>query len=93
MSLCVSPDPRIPLADLCSAAENDGDGPLQHAEAYRGLLVALLAALDEEIERAPERWPAIDPERTLLHQLHRLAPEEIRALALRLARREGVGAL
>lgn len=92
VALCTSEDPRIPLADLCAAAESEASGPLPHAAAYRELLAALLELLDQRVQRDPSAWPGIDPERTLLHQLHHLRAEEVRALARELARRLRVGA-
>lgn len=87
------PDPRLALVELLDAAEAGEEGVLgglPHGEAYTELLADLLECLDEDLERDPGRWPSLDPERTLLHQLHALAPEELRGLALRLAKREGL---
>ena len=93
VALCVADDPRLPLVDVLQAAETQDDGPLPHAGAYRELLADLLALLEAGVMRGDEEWRTLDPERTLAHQLHQLAPEALRALALELAAREHVGAL
>lgn len=93
VALCESQDPRVPLVELLLAAESTEDGPLPHGAAYRELLADLVRTLDERIEAEPERWPAIARDRTLVHQLHRLAPAGVREVALALAKKKGVGAL
>ncbi len=85
--LCSVPDPRIPLADTVDAASNGG-GITPHGPAYRRLLVDLLEVLDGDLES----YPGIDGEHFLVHQLHHLGAEEVRALARELARRKGMDA-
>jgi hypothetical protein len=46
--------------------------------------------LDERIAAKPSDFPEIDPDRTFVHQLHRLPPESLRELALRLAKKKGM---
>jgi hypothetical protein len=59
---------------------------LPHGAAYRELLEDFVRVLDEERERDPAAWSVLDPSRTLVHQLHHLAPEQVRTVALLLAR-------
>ncbi len=89
-ALCVVPDPRTVLAETLSLAEAREIAVLPHAEAYATLVRDLLVELDRRLTEEPERWPALDPRAYLAHQLHRLAPQEVRALALALAEREGL---
>ena len=92
-ALCELPDPRLSLAEVLDAVERADPaslGGLPHGEAYTELVIDLLGLLDREVERHPERWPALDPDRTLLHQLHLLEASEITDLARELARREGL---
>lgn len=90
VSLCSSKDPRLPLVSVLRSAESGGGEVTPHASAYRELLADLLEALDEDVESRPAQWPEIDPDHVLAHQLHRLAPESVRRLARKLARREGL---
>jgi hypothetical protein len=90
VALCAAPDPRVPLVSVLAAGEGRGAGVTPHGDAYRELLVDLLAELDRQIESAPQRWPEIDGDRVLAHQLHVLGPERVRALANALAGREGL---
>jgi hypothetical protein len=85
VALCEAADPRQPLADCLSAAERTG-GVLAHGDAYRELVEDLLAVLFDE----REAFPVLDPRRPFLHQLHLLAPEEVRAAGRSVARREGL---
>ncbi len=92
-ALCELSDPRLSLAEVLDAvdrADPDSLGGLPHGEAYTELVIDLLALLDHEVERHPERWTSLDPDRTLLHQLHLLEPSEITELARELAVREGL---
>jgi tetratricopeptide (TPR) repeat protein len=90
VALCVAEDPRVPLVSVLGAADGSGPSLTPHASAYRDLLVDLLAELDRAVEFEGERWKGLDPDRVLVHQLHRLTPEELRELALRTARRNGL---
>lgn len=90
VSLATVPDPRLPLVDLLEAAAVDARIETVHAHAYRKLLADLLVAWNEALERDPKAWPAVRRDCYLMYQLHRLAPEEVRALAMVLARREGL---
>lgn len=90
VALCAAPDPRITLAQTLEAAESDGGGRTAHTAGYSELTEDLLLVLDDALAADASEWPEIDPERTLLHQLHRLPKERVRELALRLAEREGM---
>ena len=90
VALCEASDPRVPLVDVLEGAEAGEDGVTPHAAAYGALARDLLVELDARLEREPERWSALDPRARLVHQVHRLAPEEVRELALALARRRGL---
>jgi len=90
VALCESPDPRVPLVSVLGAGDSSGPSITPHADAYRELLADLLAELDRCIEREPSAWPELDPDRVLVHQLHHLAPERVRELARRTARRAGL---
>jgi hypothetical protein len=90
VALCEAPEPRIPLSDILRAAERVDDGVTPHARAYRRLLADFLDELDREMDAEPEAWTAIDSNRVLVQELHRLAPEQIRIIARKLARVEGL---
>ena len=89
-AMCEVADPRLPLVELLDTLDTDGATSLPHPAAYGALLSDLLELLDRKLENNPERWPALSPDHRLLHQLHRLRPDEVRFLALELARREGL---
>ncbi len=80
-AMCVVEDPRLPLVAVLAAGDSNGPSLTPHAAAYRELLADLLARLDADLERDAKRWPALDPDRVLAHQLHRLGPEDVRRLA------------
>ncbi|MBL8863429.1 MAG: hypothetical protein JNK02_15665 [Planctomycetes bacterium] len=84
-ALCVAPDPRLALVQVLESAES-GPGPTPHGAAYARLLADLLLILDARVAAGAQG--VIDPTRTLAHQLHRLGPEELRAVAVDLARRK-----
>jgi hypothetical protein len=88
-ALCVAPEPRIVLASILSVAESGG-GVTPHPAGYRDLLGDLVALLDRELADHPERWPQLDPDRLLVHQLHRIEPSQVRELGRLLARRKGL---
>ena len=90
VAMAVIPEPRLALADLLDAAGARGSGGLEHGPAYRELLEDFLDELDGRVAADPAAWPAISREHTLLHQTHRLDPDEVRSIALELARREGL---
>lgn len=87
VALCEAPEPRWVLAQVLDALEG-GDGV--HARAYRRLAEELVAELDRALAEDPRAYPALDPGRTLVHQLHHLAPRDVRRVALGLARRLGL---
>ena len=89
-ALCVTADPRLPLVDMLQAAENGGASQLPHTRAYADLLGDFLEELDEQLTNDPAAWPELDPTRLLGQQLHFLAPERIRQVALVLAQRRGL---
>ena len=86
-AMCASPDPRLALVEVLWLVEDLqrglARGEYPHAEGYRELLGGLL-------EHLPEAAPGLDAERALCHQLHRVAPEELRRAALALAREWGL---
>jgi len=91
VALCDAPDPRIALAQALDAAESGpGAGLTPHSAAYTQLLHDLLATLDSTLRRDAHSFPGLDPARTLGQQLHRLGPEEVRALARHLAHAQGL---
>jgi hypothetical protein len=90
VAICDAKDPRAPLAQALDAVEGEGLGSSAHAGGYQNLLKDFVGVLDARLEEKPHAFPEIDPSRTLVHQLHRLAPEEVRAVARRLAREKGL---
>lgn len=90
IALATVPDPRLALDNLLEAAAVDARIPTVHAHAYRRLLAAVLAEWNARLEADPAAWPQVDRDAYLLHQLHRLAPQELRHIAVEVARREGL---
>ena len=90
VALAEAPDPRLPLVSILGAAEGGTGGVTPHASAYRELLRDLLATLDRELQREPEAWSGIDRDHVLVHQLHFLTPSQLRKLARKQARSEGL---
>lgn len=90
VALCELEDPRFALVDLLDAAEIPRASAGAHARAYSQLLGEFLVELDRQMDRDAEAFGALDRSRTLVHQLHRLSPAQVRVLALELARRSGV---
>ncbi|MFT5475531.1 MAG: tetratricopeptide (TPR) repeat protein [Planctomycetota bacterium] len=88
VALCELPDPRLAWAEILQAAES-GDDVTPHAAAYTRLLRNLLEEAQRAWRRDPLAWPELDPDRMLVHQVHHLRPEKLRALALAVARRHG----
>ncbi|MEZ6013563.1 MAG: hypothetical protein R3F49_00485 [Planctomycetota bacterium] len=90
VALACVPDPRLAWVDLLDAAERTdaGSAITPHAAGYRRLLGRLLERLSHELDTGD--WPELDPERRLVDQLHRIAPEHLRALAVREARARGL---
>jgi hypothetical protein len=78
-------DPRVPLAQVLDGVQG-GFGATPHAAGYARLLADLLDVLDRSVQAGA--LPRLDRDRTLVHQLHRLAPDEVRAIARELARRK-----
>jgi len=89
-ALCVTADPRLPLVDMLQAAEDGGTSALPHTRAYADLLGDFLEELDKQLSSDPAAWPELDPLRALGQQLHLLAPERVRQVALVLAERRGL---
>lgn len=85
--LAEAADPRIPLAQILDAAEGGGNGITPHAAGYARLLDDLLGVVDELAAKGDGAFARLDRERTLVHQLHALAPEDVRRAARELARR------
>ena len=86
-ALCVVADPRLVLVQLLRLVEEreqvGSSGVYPHADGYAWMLKQLLL----ELKGNPR---GLDPKRSLLHQLHRLDPEDLRAAALVLAEAEGL---
>jgi hypothetical protein len=86
-AMAVVQDPRLGLAQILRMVEarerTRGATVHPHAEGYEWLLKKILL----ELKRNPR---GLDPSRSLLHQLHLLAPEELAAVCLLLAEEEGL---
>jgi hypothetical protein len=91
VALCTASDPRVPLVEILRAVEMGGS-LTPHAAGYGSILEGLLREIDRDLAEDPERWPELDPDRMIAHQLHRIGPGRLRGLGLRLARREGLSA-
>ncbi len=72
-AIAEGPTPRAAFADCCSRLGGSGPHARGYTEIVQGVVDAILAA--------PERYPAIDPQRVVVQQLHRLGDGQIRALA------------
>lgn len=90
VALCSIPDPRLALVDLLEAAAATQDSGLGHGPAYRDLLSDLIAELDGRLLQDPSRYPRLSLDHSLMHQLHLVSPEELRALGTRVAEGEGL---
>jgi hypothetical protein len=84
-ALACARDPRLPLAQVLDGVQGGSD-LTAHTQGYERLLADFLRTLDAELARGA--FPAIARDRTLLHQLHRLSAEDVRAVATALARRK-----
>lgn len=89
IALCEVPDPRIALVDLLAAAEAGGRGVTAHAGAYAELCERMFVLIQERAEAGlgPKSW---DSAAFVGHQVHLLGREDVRAVALELAGREGL---
>jgi hypothetical protein len=88
-ALAAAPEPRLVLAEILDALEVHPAERSVHGRAYANLAQDLIDGLDRALVRG-ELFSGIDPQCTLLHQLHRLDVVDLRRLALELARREGL---
>jgi hypothetical protein len=81
-----------PRALILRTADRSGLGRsiLPHGTAYAELLRDLIDELDGALQSDPGAWPEIHPTHTLVHQLHHLSPDQVRDLALAIARDEGL---
>jgi len=82
-ALAVVSDPRLPLAQVLDGVEGGFDAT-PHAAGYARLLGDFLDVLDVRVQAG--ELPHLAPDRTLAHQLHLLSAEDVRAIALRVAR-------
>ncbi len=71
--------PRASFAVCCSM--------LGHRDVHARGYAEIVEGFVREIHAHPERYPAIDPARHIVQQLHRLTEEEVRSLARTLQRR------
>ncbi len=78
-------DPRVALAQILDGVQG-GFGATPHAAGYARLLDDFLLLLDGEVQRGA--FPQIAPDRTLAHQLHALTADDVRRVALSLARKK-----
>lgn len=85
VALCSASEPRLVLAD-CLGAADDTLGVLPHGDAYRALVLDLMGRAAADLERLS----ALDPDHYLVHQLHFLGAEDVRRLALEVARQNGM---
>lgn len=85
VALARAEDPRMVLAELLDFASGDDRNQGPHGKAYRRLLKDLLLEIDRDLARGGDATDALDPDRTLVHQLHRLGPAALRQLAERVA--------
>lgn len=85
VALACASDPRLVLAELLDFAAGDDRTHGPHGKAYRRLLEDLLLEVDRDLARGGDATQGLDGDRTLIHQLHRLRPEELRSLAVRIA--------
>lgn len=88
IALCGVGDPRVPLVDLLSAAEAGGGGPTPHGNAYARLCEQFLEELAVQLEAGAVT--GLDPAAFLGQQVHVLDGEQVRGVALALARRRGL---
>ncbi len=89
-ALCDTPETRLPLAEILTAAELGISGVTPHGAAYSHLLEDFLAELGREVERNPELYSELDRSGVLAHQLHRLSTDQVRAIGMKLAHAEGL---
>jgi len=90
IAMCSVDDPRIPLSQILDASELGLGGGTAHGAAYSDLLVDWIGVLGRAYDRAPEGWPELDPNHTLVHQLHWLGAERVREVSLALAQERGM---
>ena len=90
IALCQTSDPRLAWVEILAAGESEGPGVTPHNAAYQELLEDLMRLLERKVHAHLEDWPELDTEHVLVHQLHWVEPEKLRALALELAREQGL---
>jgi Tfp pilus assembly protein PilF len=83
-ALAAADEPDLVLSHIVSYALEGRSSA--HARGFRILLERFLAHLDEHLDS----FPKLDPSARLIQQLHLLENEEIRRVALALAREEGL---
>ena len=88
VALCEAADPRPLLVELLEAAEEGGAGETPHGAAYARLCREFLEELAAQVDLG--RIRGLDPSAFLGQQTHRLSPDEVRGVALALARRRGL---
>ena len=90
VALAAVSEPRMALAEIMDAARVDERRRGVHGRAYTRLLGDFLTELDASLVADPDRFPELDGERYLQHQLHRLQGETVRELAEQLAAKRGM---
>ncbi|MEE8105628.1 MAG: hypothetical protein V3T86_08860, partial [Planctomycetota bacterium] len=81
-AIAEGPQPRAGLATCCLALNRGG----AHSRGYTEIVEGMVS----EIHGRPEDFPAIDTNRVIVQQLHRLSDDEVRELARVLAKKWGV---
>jgi hypothetical protein len=88
--IAVATDPRVPLAQVLDSVESGPSSLTPHAAGYARLFDDWLAVLDEVVRRDEKSFSKIDRGHTLAHQIHKLSAEDVRRVALILAKTQGL---
>lgn len=90
IAMCVVDDPRVPLSEILQAAEEGGGGTTAHGAAYARLCKRFLEELEVALLEDPGAFASLDPAAFLGQQAHHMSREQVRVVALALARRYGL---